>query len=644
MAEETKGRDPIAWGACVFAGFAFLAIGNAIAIEVTVPMPALALRLADHLFDALETLGLGALLSLLAAAVARWVRLPRGWMFALLYAAAVATVLAVVGAYLALSAAHARNGQFETLAFINSVALSSFVLASAPVVAWYLSSKRALRVALVVVAAAALVLDQSFLRDDYDGIHGLVAVTAALLAGPPLSLSLLRLVQPARKLATRRILVGAAVLAAVGLGLSPPNSVRHELFRQPCAVAPWLLATFVWQLPKTPAARPFPVATEPVPPTSPAALPGNPVVVLITVDALRADVVNPPDHDGELRTFATMKRTGVEFTNASTPGTQTPVSLATMFSGRYFSEQRWETFGVGGDRYPYPATDTSPRFPEILRAAGVTTVHEASFVFLANRFGVARGFGEETVFGKTGGAATATVLTNALLARLAKVNLEPAFLYMHLAEPHAPYRLGPRGDDFHHYLYAIAVADAQIGRVLQFLEDHMGTRWVLIVSSDHGEAFGDHQTYEHAKTVYEELLHVPLLVRSPAFAAHTVSTRVGLIDLGPTVLDLFHQPTPPSFHGVSLVPFLEGKPFLVSRPLLAEARLAVSLTEQDGFKVIVDRRRKVIEAYDLAKDPKETLNVWDDEPGRSTRSLASLRSFLAAHTLRDGGYEPPYKP
>jgi hypothetical protein len=642
MAEEAKGRDPVAWGASVFAGFAFLALGNAIAIALTVPMPTLGLgvRLADHLFDAFETLGLGALGALATVAVGRWVRLPKPVMYVLLYAAALATIASVVGHYLALSAAHARNGQFEKLAFVNSLALSSFVLASAPVVAWHLSSKKPLRFVLVAAAAGALLVDQSFLRDDYYGIHGLIAVATALLAGPPLSPLLLRL----RRRSGGRLVALAVFLAALGLGVPPPNSVRCELFRQPCAVAPWLLATFVWRLPNTPTVDPVPDGTGPVPPTSPAVLPANPVVVLITVDALRADVVNPPGHDGELRTFATLKRTGVEFTNASTPGTQTPVSLATMFSGRYFSEQRWETFGEGGDRYPYPAADTSPRFPELLRAAGVATVHEASFVFLANRFGVARGFAEENVLGKTAGAAMAAPLTAALLERLANVGDTPAFFYMHLAEPHAPYRLGPRGDDFHHYLYAITVADAQIGRVLQFLEEHLDNRWVLIVSSDHGEAFGDHETFEHAKTVYEELLHVPLLVRSPAFAARKVATRVGLVDLGPTVLDLFRQEVPASFHGVSLVPCLEGKPFSPTRPLLAEARLSVSLTQQDGFKVIMDRRRKIIETYDLVTDPKETRNLWDEEPGRSRRALASLRAFLAVHALRDGGYEPPYKP
>jgi arylsulfatase A-like enzyme len=167
---------------------------------------------------------------------------------------------------------------------------------------------------------------------------------------------------------------------------------------------------------------------------------------------------------------------------------------------------------------------------------------------------------------------------------------------------------------------------------------------VLIVSSDHGEAFGDHQTYEHAKTLYDELVHVPLLVRSPVIAPRKIDDRVGLIDLGPTILDLFQVPTPATLHGESLVPLLLGRRATLTRPLLAEARLETSLTLPDGLKVIEDTRRKTVEVYDLATDPGETRNIFDSEPARSDWALASMRAFFAARTLTEKGYEPPYKP
>jgi hypothetical protein len=68
------------------------------------------------------------------------------------------------------------------------------------------------------------------------------------------------------------------------------------------------------------------------------------------------------------------------------------------------------------------------------------------------------------------------------------------------------------------------------------------------------------------------------------------------------------------------------------------------LREPDGLKVIDDLRRKVVEVYDLAKDPGETINVFDSEPSRSDAALAELREYFAVHAWRQPRYEPPYKP
>ena len=117
------------------------------------------------------------------------------------------------------------------------------------------------------------------------------------------------------------------------------------------------------------------------------------------------------------------------------------------------------------------------------------------------------------------------------------------------------------------------------------------------------------------------------------------------MDLGPTILDLFGADTPATFNGQSLVPFLTGGTVALTRPLLAEGRLRTAITEPDGFKVIEDPRRKVVEAYDLTADPHETRNLFDLEPARaSTRRSPTFQwAFFAARTRREGGYEPPRK-
>ena len=299
---------------------------------------------------------------------------------------------------------------------------------------------------------------------------------------------------------------------------------------------------------------------------------------MVTIDAVRADAVADPANDALFPTLSDLKKTGVYFTHVMAPASQTALSLSTVFTGRYFSELSWVDYGVGRTRHLYPADDPSPRFPRILADHGVPTVNFASLVFLGNARGVARGFSEETVVVQSWNHARAHELVEPLMKRLQQAGPGPLFAYTHLMEPHEPYDRGRKdGTPHERYLSEIAVADSQLGRLLRYLRTHFSRRWVLIVSADHGEAFGEHDTITHGKTLYEELLHVPLFVASPELRPRRVDTPVGLVDLGPTLLDLFGLDTPPTFQGQSFAPLLVGRPVAFTRPLFAEGRLRRSI-------------------------------------------------------------------
>ncbi|MEJ7730682.1 MAG: sulfatase-like hydrolase/transferase [Polyangiaceae bacterium] len=309
--------------------------------------------------------------------------------------------------------------------------------------------------------------------------------------------------------------------------------------------------------------------------------------------------------------------------------------------------QRWAPFGSGAARFLYAAEDPAPRFPELLRDAGVTTVSFPSLQFLAQSFGVVRGFQEETMIAVGRRHAPGREVVDPLLARLEKVGAEPFFAFVHLTEPHSPYdRGGTEGSPRDRYLAEIGVADAQVARVSRLLEQRFRGRGYLLVTSDHGEAFGEHGTTHHTKTLYDELLRVPLLVRGPGVRARRIERPVGLIDLGPTVLDIFRRPIPASYLGQSLLPLLAGDDGAeLTRPLLAEGRLRRALITGDR-KVIEDLRRTTVEAYDLARDPGELVDLFDRERARFEPDLAMLRAFFGAHGVaaRDPGYSAPYKP
>ena len=109
------------------------------------------------------------------------------------------------------------------------------------------------------------------------------------------------------------------------------------------------------------------------------------------------------------------------------------------------------------------------------------------------------------------------------------------------------------------YDAGIAYTDAMIARVLRRLE-HLGIdrRTVVVLTSDHGELFGEHGVFNHV-SLYEENLLVPLIIADPRRAhARRIPDQVRLVDLAPTILELAGEPAPIGIDGVSLVPLLDG--------------------------------------------------------------------------------------
>jgi arylsulfatase A-like enzyme len=186
---------------------------------------------------------------------------------------------------------------------------------------------------------------------------------------------------------------------------------------------------------------------------------------------------------------------------------------------------------------------------------------------------------------------------------------------VHYLETHSPYFAGNKGDaPFTRYLAEASIVDGYLGRLRKEIVDlGLADRTVIIVAADHGEAFGEHQTWFHAVSVYEELLRVPLLIHVPGVAARRVDTPVTLMDLGPTILDLFGQTTPGSYMGQSLVPFLRGQSPTLTRPIAAETG-------------------------------RLQRNLIDDADPRSEVRLRETRAFFERNAYHKTDYKPPYRP
>jgi arylsulfatase A-like enzyme len=378
-------------------------------------------------------------------------------------------------------------------------------------------------------------------------------------------------------------------------------------------------------------------------------LPRGLSVVLVTVDTLRADLGysgNPRPVSPSIDDFA---RRSVVFDRAYSLASYTGKSVGPMLIGKYPSETK-RTF----DHFDRFGTDET-FVQERLQRAGVRTMTAQGHWYFKADTGIGRGFdeadysaaprvpqaeGDRTVNGDK--------LTDAAIALLGKTDggARPFFLWVHYVDPHAAYvphsefPFGSKGRDL--YDGEVAFVDRHLRRLLALLDQPpFAERTAVLLTSDHGEAFGEHGLYRHGFEVWEELVHVPLVVRVPGVAAGHVETRRSAIDLVPTILELFGLPVPERaaedfVSGVSLMPDLLSRSGSgpEPRPVLVDMSEGPNNAERQAFfdgayKVIASNGRP-IGLYDLERDPGETKDLLGDAATDSI--LARFKAFR--RTLR----------
>ncbi len=513
----------------------------------------------------------------------------------------------------------------------------------------------------VAGGVAGQAINPLILQNDYPAAHLYLAWAGATLSGTALAGAVLPswLVLPEglrRRRRVGQVLYGGLALAAAwAVVVAPPSTVAAQLMRCNGSVLPPFLGRIRGALSSSISGGAQVDLDDwyrhrrdvPAVPSSGFG-PRNPVVLLIGVDALRADVALEGKHDDSLPAIARLRAESVTFTQARSPGSQTVYTFTALFSGIHYSQQYWSPSPqkLRKTRQLWPHQDPTPRFTALIAAANIPSVNYTGADWMRNKWGVMHGFSEEKWVKDKVRYARASVLGAAFIKRLKKVRSEPLFLFTHFLDPHAPYdRAKIKGSPFDRYLGECALVDEQLGKLLKVIDDRpaLKERTVIIVMSDHGEAFGEHGTTRHAKTLYDELIRVPLFIRVPGVAPRKVDHPVTLVDLGPTVLDLFGLETPSHFIGQSLVPFFRNENPTLTRPIIAEGRLKRAMVLPDGHKIIVDDRNHTIELYDLTQDPGELNNLADD-PARLAKPKAMLDKFFQVHKIRRQGYKIPYRP
>jgi tetratricopeptide (TPR) repeat protein len=216
------------------------------------------------------------------------------------------------------------------------------------------------------------------------------------------------------------------------------------------------------------------------------------------------------------------------------------------------------------------------------------------------------------------------------------------FAWIHLYDPHTPYSPPePFRSQYaeHPYRGEIAFIDAQVGRVVQFLEQRLLLdRTIIAVMGDHGESLGEHGENAHGFFIYEAATRVPFIMRVPSAADATgrrVADPIRVIDLMPTLLEAVGAPLPKGLSGTSLWPLMTGAARELGLEGYAEALYPLHHYGWSDLRALRAGRYKVIDAprpelYDLARDPGETTNLFDERRGLGDRMIASLRAREAS--------------
>ncbi len=423
---------------------------------------------------------------------------------------------------------------------------------------------------------------------------------------------------------------------------------------------------------------------------------GKPNILLISIDTLRADHLGcygnsrptSPNIDG-------LAKKGVLFENAFSPTSWTLPGHMSIFTSLYPSFHKLEA--RRGSLRLDPAERT---IAELLRDVGYRTASFVTHPYLAAKWGFDQGFDlyfrHETVV-------RAAEQTDSVIDWLdwhvfhQRRGLEPSgfFLFVHYMDPHETYNAPPpfgdrytgdyqgrlRPDDHFvtmflkedfqsqaDYQYVLALYDGEIsyvddeiGQLLDSLDDSgLLDSTVIVLTSDHGEEFKDHNGMGHKTTVYAEQLHVPLIITNPAriAAGQRVSSQASLVDIYPTLVGLIGEEIPAQAQGIDLGRFFadastgevrsttpgrapESPPqFAELGPLGRswEGPVHKRAIRTGKYKLILNYGDGSNELFDIRTDPREHHNLY---PSRRNRpEIRDLERQLTAFIEAGAAYNP----
>ncbi|HZQ70247.1 MAG TPA: sulfatase-like hydrolase/transferase [Terriglobales bacterium] len=357
----------------------------------------------------------------------------------------------------------------------------------------------------------------------------------------------------------------------------------------------------------------------------------SPNVILITLDSTRADRMGFLGARHPTPAADALSRQSLIFEHAYA---QTPLTVAShtaILTGTYPQTNQATEFGS-------PLPSALPYLPDLFRARGYRTAAFVASITLDPKNGSASGFnrgfstydagfhqpqkGESRSQSLERRGEQVAARATAWLARNSK---GPFFLWIHLNDAHAPYGTS--------YDNAVGRADAAVGKVLAALRaSKLLDDAAVVLTADHGESLGAHGEDTHGVFLYDETIHVPLLLKLPQnqMAAKRIPSKVRLVDVAPTLLEVAGLPVPSQMQGESLLRIAKssgGDQPVYSRSDFPQRAFGWSSLESWRAGKYLYIRAPKPELYDLSADPGATRNLAQTSKATLDTMAGQLETF-----------------
>ncbi|MCZ6784881.1 MAG: sulfatase [Proteobacteria bacterium] len=406
-------------------------------------------------------------------------------------------------------------------------------------------------------------------------------------------------------------------------------------------------------------------------------------IVLVVVDTLRADHLGSYGYERDTSpSLDAWSASGRLYERALATSPWTLPSMASLFTGQIPARHAaGEVVREEGASNVLMLDASVPTLAEILSEHGFVTGAIVNNVFLAPQFGLHRGFADyDFVWQSEETMRRADQVVRLALRWIDLHERERFFLVVHLMDPHMnydapeafrgrftqagtsdkldypvhqlwPIRTGRLVLDDSDRAFVAAAYDEEIAFVDQELE-HLRTgleargilrRGLVVLTSDHGEELFDHGGFEHGHALWQEIVHVPLLVWGAGVRPGREPAPVSLIDVTPTLLDAAGIAVPDGIEGTSLWPNLTGGDALPERMLSVDSplwgpRRTAAIRWPHKFERVPELGRQRL--VDLAADPGERENLGPKRPRIRERMRAELEAHLREARAKRGDTEP----